>query len=46
MTSPLTYVARHLQALLGALGHLLRQPLGTLLSIAVISLALTLPACL
>lgn len=46
MTSPLTYLARHLQALLGALGHLLRQPLGTLLSIAVISLALTLPACL
>jgi cell division transport system permease protein len=46
MTSPLTYFARHLQALLGALGHLLRQPLGTLLSIAVISLALTLPACL
>ena len=46
MTSPLTYLARHLQALLGTLGHLLRQPLGTLLSIAVISLALTLPACL
>jgi cell division transport system permease protein len=46
MTSPLTYLARHLQALLMALGHLLRQPLGTLLSIAVISLALTLPACL
>ena len=46
MTSPFTYFARHLQALLGALGHLLRQPLGTLLSIAVISLALTLPACL
>ena len=46
MTSPLTYLARHLQALLGTLGYLLRRPLGTLLSIAVISLALTLPACL
>jgi cell division transport system permease protein len=44
MISPSTYAARHLQALLGALGRLLREPLATGLTIGVIALALALPA--
>jgi cell division transport system permease protein len=38
--------ARHLQALLGSLGRLLRSPLSTLLTLLVIALALALPAAL
>ena len=44
MTSPSTWAARHLQASLGALGRLVRQPLATLLTLIVIALALALPA--
>lgn len=39
-----TWVARHLQAFLGALGRLLRQPLASLLTVMVIALSLALPA--
>lgn len=38
--------SRHLQALLGSLGRLLRHPLATLLTLLVIALALALPAAL
>ena len=44
MTSPSTWATRHLQAFLGALGRLSRQPLSTLLTLVVIALALALPA--
>lgn len=44
MISPAAYFSRHAQALLGALGRLVRQPLGTLFTIVVIALALALPA--
>ena len=44
MSSPSTWAARHLQAFLGALGRLSRQPLSTLLTLVVIALALALPA--
>jgi len=44
MTSLPTWSARHLQAFLGALGRLSRQPLSTLLTLVVIALALALPA--
>lgn len=37
---------RHMQALLGSLGRLARQPLATLLTIVVIAIALALPAAL
>lgn len=37
---------RHMQALLGSLGRLARQPLATLLTILVIAIALALPAAL
>jgi cell division transport system permease protein len=37
---------RHLQALLGSLGRLMRSPLATLLTLLVIALALALPAAL
>lgn len=37
---------RHLQALLGSLGRLVRNPLGTLFTLAVIALALALPLAL
>lgn len=40
------YFGRHLQALLGALGRLLREPVGTLFTVLVIALALALPASL
>lgn len=46
MTSPATYFSRHVQALLSAFGRLLRQPLGTLLTVLVIAVALALPATL
>lgn len=43
MISPITYLLRHVLALLGALGRLMRRPIGTLLTIFVIALALALP---
>jgi cell division transport system permease protein len=39
-----SYGTRHLQALLGALGRLVRTPLATLLTLMVIAVALALPA--
>src|SRR5476651_1963194 len=38
-----SYGARHLQAFLGSLGRLARNPFGTLLTLIVIALALALP---
>ena len=38
------YLARHLQTLVGALGRLTRQPFATLMTVAVIGIALALPA--
>ena len=46
MISPGTYFSRHAQALLSALGRLIRQPLGTMLTIFVIAIALALPSTL
>jgi cell division transport system permease protein len=46
MISPGTYFSRHVQALLSAFGRLIRQPLGTLLTMFVIAIALALPATL
>ncbi|MEY2624631.1 MAG: hypothetical protein RL412_406 [Pseudomonadota bacterium] len=46
MISPGTYFSRHAQALLSAFGRLIRQPLGTLLTIFVIAIALALPSTL
>ncbi|MBM4216297.1 MAG: cell division protein FtsX [Gammaproteobacteria bacterium] len=46
MISPGTYFSRHAQALLSALGRLIRQPLGTVLTIFVIVIALALPSTL
>ncbi len=40
------YLARHLQMLFGSLGRLYRQPLASLMTIAVIGIALALPAAL
>lgn len=39
-----SYVTRHLQALFGSLGRLIRAPLATLLTLIVIGVALALPA--
>jgi cell division transport system permease protein len=39
-----SYGTRHLQALFGALGRLVRAPLATLLTLTVIGVALALPA--
>jgi cell division transport system permease protein len=44
MISPATWTTRHLQALVAALGRLLRRPLGALLTTLVIAVALALPA--
>ncbi len=44
MSALSTWGARHLQACLGALGRLSRQPLSSLLTVVVIALALALPA--
>jgi cell division transport system permease protein len=44
MISPATWTTRHLQALVAALGRLLRRPLSTLLTTLVIAVALALPA--
>ncbi|HEY8507244.1 MAG TPA: hypothetical protein VIL32_02740, partial [Steroidobacteraceae bacterium] len=41
-----TYFARHAQAFLGSLGRLARNPFATLLTLIVISLALSLPMAL
>jgi len=46
MISPGTYFSRHAQALLSAFGRLIRQPLGTLLTMFVIAIALALPSTL
>jgi cell division transport system permease protein len=40
------WLERHAQTLVASLGRLARQPLGTLLTIGVIGVALALPACL
>jgi cell division transport system permease protein len=44
MSGPGSYATRHLQALFGALGRLVRTPLATLLTLIVIGVALALPA--
>ena len=44
MSSPVTWVTRHLQSMFAALGRLLRRPLSTLLTTLVIAVALALPA--
>jgi len=46
LISPGTYFSRHAQALLSALGRLIRQPLGTVLTIFIIAIALALPSTL
>jgi len=46
VTSPIIYLTRHVQAFLGALGRLLRRPLGSLLTLLAIAVALALPASL
>jgi len=46
MISPATYFSRHAQALVSAFGRLIRQPLGTLLTVFVIAIALALPSTL
>lgn len=43
MNSPLAYLSRHSQAFVGALGRVLRRPLGSLLAVWVIGIALALP---
>lgn len=40
------YIERHAQTLVASLGRLTRQPLATLMTIAVIGIALSLPLCL
>ncbi|MBL8198691.1 MAG: hypothetical protein JNJ67_07105, partial [Chromatiales bacterium] len=40
------WLARHAQNMLGALGALSRNPVGTFLTVAVIGIALALPAAL
>lgn len=44
MSSPVTWLTRHLQSMFAALGRLLRRPLSTLLTTLVIAVALALPA--
>lgn len=46
MTALSTYISRHAQALLAAFGRILRRPLGSLLTVLVIAVALTLPGIL
>ena len=41
-----TWLLRHVQTLIGSLGRLAQQPLANILTVAVIGLALALPACL
>src|SRR5690242_500716 len=40
------YLERHLQTMISSLGRMTRAPIGTLMTIAVIGIALALPACL
>lgn len=42
--SPRTWVSRHLQTLVGSLGRLYQQPFATFMTIAVIGIALAMPA--
>lgn len=42
--NPSTWLARHFQVALGSLGRLLRTPLGSLMTVAVIAIALALPS--
>ena len=44
MSAVASYGTRHLQALFGAAGRLVRAPLATLLTLIVIGVALALPA--
>jgi len=46
MISPAAFFSRHVQAMLSAFGRLIRQPLGTLLTVFVIAIALALPTTL
>lgn len=46
MTALVTYFSRHAQALLAAFGRILRRPLGSLLTVLVIAVALALPGIL
>jgi len=41
---PITWLSHHLQVALGSLGHLLRNPVATGMTVAVIAIALALPA--
>jgi len=41
---PVTWLSHHIQVALGSLGHLLRNPLATAMTVAVIAIALALPA--
>lgn len=41
-----TWFARHAQTLVGSLGHIVQQPLGSVMTMAVIAIALALPAFL
>lgn len=41
-----TWLSRHLQTLLGALGRLTQQPMSSLMTVLVMGIALALPACL
>ena len=42
--NPGAWLVRHLQVALGSIGHLLRTPLGSLMTVAVIGIALSLPS--
>jgi len=46
MSALVTYLSRHAQASLAAAGRIFRQPLGSLLTVLVIAIALTLPGIL
>ena len=41
--NPAAWLTRHLQVALGSIGHLLRTPLGSLMTVVVIGIALSLP---
>src|SRR5271165_1909297 len=44
MSSPInTWLGRHAQTLMGSLGRIVEQPMATLMTVAVIALALALP---
>jgi len=46
MTALRTWLLRHVQAFVGTVGRLARAPLGTLLTVLVMALAMALPQCL